>query len=80
MSVARRDFEKAGGRIMERPDGFAWSSHEQPIQNFIDPKAEPVEGQPVRFTPVAHLLRLAVRDTVLSTLEDSDVDELSSSG
>ncbi len=43
MSVARRDFEKAGVRLIERPDGFAWSSHEQPIQNFIDPKAEPVE-------------------------------------
>jgi hypothetical protein len=76
MSVARRDFEKAGVRVIERPDGFAWSSQEQPIQNFIDPKAEPVEGQPVRFTPVAHVLRLVVHDTVLSTLEDSDVDEL----
>jgi hypothetical protein len=54
MSVARRDFEKPGVRVIERPDGFAWSSQEQPIQNFIDPKAEPLECQPVRFTPVAH--------------------------
>jgi ParB/RepB/Spo0J family partition protein len=54
IALARRDFEKTGVRLIERPDGFAWFSQEQPIQNFIDPKAEPVDGQPVRFTPVAH--------------------------
>jgi ParB family transcriptional regulator, chromosome partitioning protein len=54
IAQARRDFEKAGVRVIERPDGFAWSSQEQPIQNFVDPKADPAEGQPVRFTPIAH--------------------------
>jgi hypothetical protein len=48
IAQARRDFEKAGVRVIEKPDGFACSSQEQPIQNFINPKAEPMDGQPVR--------------------------------
>ncbi|MBJ7597343.1 ParB/RepB/Spo0J family partition protein [Candidatus Nephthysia bennettiae] len=54
VTQARRDFEKAGVRVIERPDGFHWSSQEKPVQSFIDPQAEAVDGQPVRFTPLSH--------------------------
>ncbi|MBJ7599752.1 ParB/RepB/Spo0J family partition protein [Candidatus Nephthysia bennettiae] len=54
VTQARRDFEKAGVRVIERPDGFHWCSQEKPVQSFIDPQAEAVEGQPVRFTPLSH--------------------------
>jgi hypothetical protein len=54
VAQAKRDFEKAGVRVIERPDGFHWSSQEKPVQSFIDPQTEPVDGQPVRFTPLSH--------------------------
>jgi ParB family transcriptional regulator, chromosome partitioning protein len=54
IAEARREFEKTGIRVIERPDGFPWSSREQPAQSFIDPTAEPVDGQPIAFTPVTH--------------------------
>src|SRR2546430_1906096 len=41
-------------RPSERPDGFHWSSQEKPVQSFMDPQAEAVEGQPARFTPEDH--------------------------
>ena len=41
---AKREFEKTGIRIIEKPDGFAWASREQPIQSFVDPTTEPVDG------------------------------------
>src|SRR5437879_7975881 len=54
VTQAKRDFEKAGVRVIERPDGFHWSSQEKPGQSSMDPQAEAVEGQPVRFTPEDH--------------------------
>jgi hypothetical protein len=48
-ALAKRDFEKAGVRVIERPDGIHWSSQEKPVQSFIDP-----EAQLVLFTPLSH--------------------------
>lgn len=54
VAQAKRDLEKAGVRVIERPDGYPWSSQEKPVQSFLDPQADTVEGQPVRFTALRH--------------------------
>jgi ParB family transcriptional regulator, chromosome partitioning protein len=54
IAEARREFEKTGLRVIERPDGFAWASREQPVQSFVDPAAQPIDGQPVPFTSMSH--------------------------